>query len=461
MGGILNAKPVSLYSAVVLVVLAGGLPLGVMVSKSLWIDGRISLANYSEVLGSANIWVLFGNSLMLASFATLVAGLVGVPLGVLFAKTDLPGRMAFTFAFSLPLIFPPYVLAGGWFEILGRGGILTRWAGPMLGDFPSRLLFGLPGAILVLATAFLPMVLLLTVASLRSVNPRLEEAARFSYPEWGVVRRISVPLAGPAILLSLILVFLLSIGEFGASSFLRVSVLPVATFVQFSAFYNFGAAAAASLPMLLVVGVGLVLERHLLGSRIFQFRLVSGRDTRLIPLGRSKPWLFALTTGFAGLWVALPLAALVSGGANLGALSEAVARAGDSALRSLLYASTTATLLTVDGFLLGYTIQRKSVAWWRSVDAFTLSLFTLPGTVVGTGLIVLWNHPSTNFIYATPAWDAFDCGRSRTDSSFLGRGCGGIRSAMVDALALYPCPARAASHRDIMDCVVLVLFARC
>jgi iron(III) transport system permease protein len=32
-----------------------------------------------------------------------------------------------------------------------------------------------------------------------------------------------------------------------------------------------------------------------------------------------------------------------------------------------------------------------------------LFLFTLPGTVIGIGLIGLWNRPSTNWIYATPA----------------------------------------------------------
>ena len=32
-----------------------------------------------------------------------------------------------------------------------------------------------------------------------------------------------------------------------------------------------------------------------------------------------------------------------------------------------------------------------------------LFLFTLPGTVIGIGLISLWNRPITNLIYATPA----------------------------------------------------------
>jgi iron(III) transport system permease protein len=37
------------------------------------------------------------------------------------------------------------------------------------------------------------------------------------------------------------------------------------------------------------------------------------------------------------------------------------------------------------------------------VDTLTLLLFTLPGTVIGVGLIALWNRPSTSFLYASAA----------------------------------------------------------
>jgi iron(III) transport system permease protein len=59
-------------------------------------------------------------------------------------------------------------------------------------------------------------------------------------------------------------------------------------------------------------------------------------------------------------------------------------------------------VLAVLGFFLGYVIQRRSLTGWRFFDASALFLFTLPGTVVGIGLIALWNRPLTNWIYATP-----------------------------------------------------------
>jgi iron(III) transport system permease protein len=88
---------------------------------------------------------------------------------------------------------------------------------------------------------------------------------------------------------------------------------------------------------------------------------------------------------------------------NVAALRQALDRAGSSAIRSVAYAAASATLLSVLGFFLAYIIHRRAIPGWRWVDAVTLFVFTLPGTVIGLGLIGLWNRPSTNWIYATPA----------------------------------------------------------
>src|SRR5713101_7750809 len=92
----------------------------------------------------------------------------------------------------------------------------------------------------------------------------------------------------PGILLSLVLVFLLSMGEFGAPAFLRLSVFPVASFTQASAFYNFGAATAAAMPMIAVVLVGLLAIESVLHRKTYSFRWGGQPALGPIPLGRKK-----------------------------------------------------------------------------------------------------------------------------------------------------------------------------
>ena len=97
------------------------------------------------------------------------------------------------------------------------------------------------------------------------------------------------------------------------------------------------------------------------------------------------------------------MAVLIVQSASLNAFTDAFSRASDSILCSVVFAAIGATLLTLLGFFCGYLVHSRALPLWRSVDALALCLFTLPGTVIGIGLIGLWNKPMTNAIYATPA----------------------------------------------------------
>ena len=379
-------KRATLYAAVAVLMGVGLIPICLMIASSLWADGAVSVKNYVEILGNTRTWILFRNSLVLSALTTAAAGIGGVMLGILVTKTDLPMGKTLAAVFSLPLLFPPYILAVGWFQILGSG-----------------LPFGLPGAVLVLGPAFLPIVLLLTITSLRGVNPALEEAGRLSCGWPGVLTQITIPLIKPGILLSLVLVFLLTMGEFGAPLFLRLNVFPVASFTQSSAFYNFGAATTAAMPLIAVVFAGVLLQQHALHKRTFSFRWGGQQTLGRIPLGRKTPLVLLAVVSLAVVTVGLPLAGVLWRGSSLTALHEAFQRAGGSAMRSFLYAGIAASVLSLLGFFLGYLVHRRALRGWWLVDAAALFLFTTPGTVLAIGLIALWNHPSSNWVYATPA----------------------------------------------------------
>ena len=93
---------------------------------------------------------------------------------------------------------------------------------------------------------------------------------------------------------------------------------------------------------------------------------------------------------------------LIFRSASIEAWREAFERAGDSVVRSLLYAAAGSTVLTAVGFFTGYFIHTRAVGWWRTLDSVTLFLFAVPGTVLGIGLISLWNRPGLGFVYAGP-----------------------------------------------------------
>lgn len=394
------AKKRTLRIVILLLIVIGLAPVIAMFVRSLFVDSRLSLENYRSLFQSKREWMLLSNSFTLAGATTLITVLLGVPLGTLFAKTDLPLKNIFTILFVIPLIIPPYILAIAWFYFLGRSGITAGIFGLKIGAFTSHLLFGFPGALFVMVPALLPIVILLTMTYLRMVNPKLEEAAKLSAPWYLVLKKISIPVISPGIFLAGLIVFILTLGEFGVPSSLRFDVFPVESFIQFSAFYDFNAATAEAIPLGLITLIVLIAERLFLRKKTFQFRLTQ-ETMIMVPLRKTKFFFFTAISILAFVFVIVPIGVLLAKSFSLWAYHEAFARSMDSIFRSLLYASIGATCLVVFGFLLGYLLERKALRFYYAADLIAVFLFALPGTVIGMGLISLWNTQATNFIYAS------------------------------------------------------------
>jgi len=362
-------------------------PIGVMAVESVRHNGHFTLDYYRELIAAARFWPLLGNSIRLALATTAICGFIGVPAGILFAKSDLPLRSGFMWLLTVPLVLPPYFVAFGWARVVAR-----------IGTFTSDWLFGFGGCILVLSSVFLPITMLLTFASMLNVDRRLEEAARVVSGWPGVLCRVTLPLSAPGIAFSLVLVFLLAMGELSVPSFLRYPTLPVLSFTQFTASYNFGAATAAAVPLAVIAFFGILVESAFLRDHDYTFR--STGQTLFISLRHLKILFAAIIATFCFVFVILPLSALFADASSLAAMHEALQRAGGSVLRSVVYSAVAATVLMTLGFFLGYFMRGGRQ---RLLSTFTLALFAVPGTVLSIGLVRLWNTPSTWFIYATPA----------------------------------------------------------
>src|SRR5438552_6363596 len=387
MGRTVRTEAILLWLCVAVVAVAGLVPIAVMAVESFWHNGHFSLDHYRQLISAARFWPLFGNSVWLALATTTVCGLISVPTGILFAKSDLPLRSGFVWLLTVPFVLPPYVIALGWSRVVAH-----------LGATSSDWLFGFGGCVLVLSSVFLPIAILLTFASSSNVDGRLEEAGRLASRWPTVLGRITLPLSAPGILFSLVLVFLLAIGELSVPSFLRYPVLPVLSFTQFTASYDFGAATAAAVPLAAIAFVGVLVESAFLRDRDYRFQ--STGQTLFISLRHWKNSLAALVATLCFALVILPLSALFADAFSPAAMDQAIQSAGASVVRSAMYSAVAATILMALGFLLGHAMRGGQQ---RILNFLTLALFAIPGTVLSIGLVRLWNTPSTWFIYATPA----------------------------------------------------------
>jgi iron(III) transport system permease protein len=386
-------------------IIIGVLPLAAMLAKSLTADGTLSLSVYRTLFANpARYLHPLGNTLGLAGATAAIALTLGVTLGLLLGKTDLPLRKVFLVLFMVPLLMPPYVLALSWIDLLARNGLLSGIVAEAVLIAASERLYGLWGCVWVMASALMPIVIIITMVSLRTLNPKLEEPGRLTAGWPRTLRHVTLPLAQPALIFAVTIVFLLAVGEVGVPMLLRYPVYPVETLVQFAAFYDFAAAAASALPLLLLTAVIVIVEQRYLRDR--EYRLLSATANRNLlraPLRRWRIGTALIAGAMAVCFVLLPIAGLVHTSLHPFGYAQAWRRTADSVMRSILYAGVGAAVLTVLGFLCGYLIERRAERWWRTVDTLTLLLFTVPGTVMGVGLIALWNHSATSWLYASSA----------------------------------------------------------
>jgi iron(III) transport system permease protein len=346
------------------------------------------------LLGSTELWGLLWRTVARAGIVTVIDVLIGVPLGFLFARTDALGRGAAFLLHSFPMFLPPFLLALGWFHLIGRQAL---FGAELTGNF----LFSAYGLIFVLALTFAPIVTSLTALALHAVDPSLEEAGRVVASRKRVAFRILLPIAWPSITLAALIVFALSVSELGVPMFLRVDAYPAAVFARLGGItYNPGEALILALPLLMVALVLLGLERIVIGRRPFTV-LGLRRPHESIPLGR---WRLAgtvviWTVSIAGI---LPIAGLVIRAVRGSGFAALKGWLGSSIQNSFVTSVAAATIITIIGVVLGRVLAHRQ-RWSSLIDGISVLAFVTPAAVLGTGLIALWNRPTTTALYASSA----------------------------------------------------------
>ena len=121
------------------------------------------------------------------------------------------------------------------------------------------------------------------------------------------------------------------------------------------------------------------------------------------PLGHWKPAAIALVAAVLLVTVALPLAILARETGQAGRMAAAVQVSGGAIANSLLLSGAGATLIAALSLLLGYAMGRAPSRLRTMAELAFLVVFAVPSTVVGIGLIDLWNRPGLlGEIYTSP-----------------------------------------------------------
>jgi iron(III) transport system permease protein len=218
----------------------------------------LTFANYKFVLVDYDITrrAIF-NSLLLATIAATIAVLLGAVIGWIDLRTKIPGRKLLDYAALIPLGLPGIVMAVA---------LIQFWL-----MMPIPLYGTLAILLLAYVGRYIPLGVRAANASLRQVDPALEESARILGAKWGTtMREVTLPLIRPGLFAGWLLVFVPVIQELSASILLFSSssiTLAVAVYNLYETGYTEPVAALAMVNMV-IIGGAMALANKLGGGGI-------------------------------------------------------------------------------------------------------------------------------------------------------------------------------------------------
>ncbi|HWO83482.1 MAG TPA: iron ABC transporter permease [Solirubrobacterales bacterium] len=311
---------------------------------------------------------------------------IALPIGWLTVRTDLPGRRLWTVLCTLPLVIPSYVGAYLLVAALGPNGLLQEALG--VNRLPS--IYGFAGAWLVLTLFTYPLALIPLRATLRRIDPQLEDAARaMGRSPLEVFRTVVLPQLWPVLAAASLLVALFTISDFGAVSILRFQSFTAEIYVAYQSSFDRVAAAALGAVLVVAMLVLLLASSRVRGARAVH-RLGPGtlRPTQPYRLGRWKWPALIFCSLIVLVAFVLPVGVLIywaSKGISTGSTSlNTIAALGGN---SLLIAVWAAVVGAVAALVVAALAVRYPSRTTRLVERLAHGGYALPGILVALGLV--------------------------------------------------------------------------
>jgi iron(III) transport system permease protein len=281
---------------------------------------EFTLANYASAYGSSESLGLFWNSIRFAVGSSLFAFALGTALAWMNERTNTPFKRLFFALSIIPLIIPGVLFTVAWI-LLGspKIGILNLALQSWLGfEKPLFDVYSIFGMIWVDGLHYSPMAFLLMTAAFRAMDPALEESATMSGANvFQVAWRVTLKLTWPAILATLLILFVRAIESFEVPALLG---LPVGIRVFTSSIYEavnrypsqIGLASAYGTALLVITSIGVYFVSRLSG-RGSKYATMTGKGfrPRRIDLGPWRWFAAAIFIAYFLFIVALPFAVLL------------------------------------------------------------------------------------------------------------------------------------------------------
>jgi iron(III) transport system permease protein len=406
-----------LFAALLCVMIV--LPLSWLVYYSL-VDrnGAFTLENFATLFTDPIFVEPLLTTLIIAASSSLICCVVAAPIGWLVARTDMPLRRTVRMLVTASFVTPPFLGAIAW-ELLAapNSGLLNKLYRMVTGAPSDEHLFNiysLAGVIFVISCYTFPYVFVLIANTLERIPGELEDAsAILGGGAFVTARRVTVPLALPALLAGALVAFLQAMTLFGSPAILA---LPAGFHTMTTKIWSLfqyppkpELAAAASLPLLFLTVALLRAEHIILGRRGYSVLAGKQGDPRQVKLEYGRYLALAVVLAALLCPVFLPYGALLNAAFsrvasqfvsfdnftfhNVEFVFFELSATRLAVYNTFLLGTLAATIGTIMALVIGYLTARQAVTGHRILGFLATAPVAIPGIVLGVGLFLAYTQP--------------------------------------------------------------------
>ncbi|MBV9565456.1 MAG: iron ABC transporter permease, partial [Bradyrhizobium sp.] len=406
-------RPVLWLFAIILVGLIA-LPLSWLIVFSVTDKARhLTLQNFVTIFSDPDFLDPLVTTAIIAVSSALICCVVAAPMSWLVSRTDMRGRQTIRALVTASFVTPPFLGAVAW-ELLAapNSGLLNqlyRFVGGAESDAFLFNIYSMRGIIFVISCYTFPFVFVLVANALDTMPGELEDAsAILGAKAWTTARRVTIPLALPALVAGSLIAFLQAMTLFGSPAILALPAgFHTMTTKIWSLFQyppKLELAAAAAVPLLLVTILLLQAQKFILGRR--GYSVVGGKygAPRQVELKRWRWPALAFCLLVLLSPVFLPYFALLNAAFSPNATT--LATPSTLTLRNVLFVLTelsatglvlrntvilgtaTATIGTLLALVIAYVTARRVIAGSRLLGFLATAPVAVPGIVLGVGLFL-------------------------------------------------------------------------
>lgn len=362
------------------------LPLGSMAVQAF----GVGLQSAIRLLFRPLVGELLMHTLAIAIATALCCALIGTAAAWFVERTDLPARRLWGVLAVVPLAIPAFVSSYAWVSL-------------------SPALQGFWGALLVVTSAYFPLVYLPVAAALRGMDPSLEETARsLGCGPWQRFHRVVLPQLRPALLGGMLLVTLDVLAEFGAFGLLRYRTFTTEIYAEYRTSFNGPGASLLAGVLILLCLVCLAAEMKVRGAAQYG-RIGRGtlRRSSRYELREAKPAVLAGFAILAATTIGVPLMTIAywltqEGAAAITPAQVSPALLMSATVASLGYGIAGAIVTTLLALPLGFLATHYRGALVTLLERTAYLAQGVPGIVIALAIVALAVH-AVNPLYQTAA----------------------------------------------------------